>query len=369
MATKRDYYEILGVSKTASVNELKAAYRKLALKYHPDKNKSSDAEEKFKEISEAYAVLSNNEKRQAYDTFGHAGFDQRYSTEDIFRGANFEEVFRSMGMDFDDSPFGGGIFGNIFGSMFGGMRRNIGADLGAEISISLLDASEGASKTIPVSRNVECNKCNGTGGADSKMKTCAQCGGRGQVQHVRSLGGFGRFSTVTACHACKGSGQMPEKECKKCNGSGIIRKSEKIEVQIPAGIQNSSRLRLEGLGEYGSGGYGDLYVYVHVQEDERFERQGDDLYADVDIKFSTAAIGGKIKAPTLSGNAEVKVPAGTPSHTLLRLKEEGMPHLRGGGKGDLYVRVIIDVPKKLTGKQKELLNEFDGEKPEKGWFI
>lgn len=369
MSTKRDYYEVLGIGKDADTSEIKKAYRKLALKYHPDKNKDAGAEEKFKEISEAYAVLSDQNKRSAYDQYGHAGFDQRYSQEDIFRGADFEDIFRSMGMDFGGGGgFGDSIFSNIFGSMFSGMDRGLGRRIATEIEISLKDAAKGVRHEIKYSRTVRCEKCDGTGAKDSKLDTCSQCQGRGKVQQVRSLGGFGRFATVTACPTCSGKGQVPHTACSSCNGSGTAQKQESIEVNIPAGVSDGSALRLEGLGEYGPAGYGDLIVYVHVQEMEGFRREGDDLYTDAEIKFSTAAMGGKITVPTLESEADVKVPAGTRSHTLLRLKGEGMPHIHGSGKGDLYVRVIIEVPKNLSNKQKNLLREFDGEKPKKGWF-
>jgi len=370
--TKRDYYEILGVARTAPVDEIKKAYRKLALQFHPDKNKDSGAEDKFKEISEAYAALSDPQKREIYDKYGHAGFDQRFSEEDIFRGANFEDIFRSMGMEYGESSFGDSIFGNIFGSMFGaGARSGRGSNLAVEIEISLHDAYTGTEKTIKLQRNAECEKCSGTGLAPgSRMQRCRTCGGQGQVQHVQSLGGFGRFATVTTCPKCKGAGESPEKECPSCNGARAQRREEKIDVQVPAGVSTGSRLRLSGLGEWGPQGYGDLFVILNVSQDERFKREEDDLYTDVKISFATAALGGKISVQSMSNVNEVDVPAGTQSHTLLRLKGEGMPHVHGSGKGDLFVRVIIDVPKKLSAKQKELLHEFEGksEKTGKGWF-
>lgn len=365
---KRDYYEILGVPKGAPYADIKAAYRRLALKFHPDKNKEPGAEDKFKEISEAYAVLSDEKKRSVYDQYGHEGFDRRFSQEDIFRGADFEDIFRSMGMEFGGSPFGDSIFGNIFGSMFSGGGRGYGADLQVQISISLKEAYLGAIKTLSLERNTACDKCNGTGAEGGELKTCPECDGRGQVQRVQSLGGFGRFATVAPCRHCSGKGKIAKKECKKCQGSGIFQTTEQIEVKIPAGIHSGSRLRLDEMGEFGPSGYGDLYVFVHVLPDKDFVREGDDLYIEASISFAMAALGGKITVKTMQGEAEVNIPAGTKSHTNLRLKNEGMPHLRGSSKGDLLVRVIIDVPKNLTQRQKELLKEFDGEKPKKGWF-
>ncbi|PIT84824.1 molecular chaperone DnaJ [Candidatus Micrarchaeota archaeon CG10_big_fil_rev_8_21_14_0_10_45_29] len=368
MPSKKDYYEILGVSRSASVDEIKKAYRKLALQFHPDKNKGSGAEEKFKEISEAYAALSDEKKRKIYDQYGHSGFDARFSQEDIFRGANFEDIFSSMGMDSDS--FGDSIFGNIFGSMFSGARRRErGSDLGVEVDITLLEAYKGISKAISLSRTESCAECGGNGAAKgSKLKKCQTCNGRGQVQRIASLGGFGRFSSIAPCNECRASGKIPEKTCPKCNGAGMVQRQEKIEVQIPAGIHDGARLRLEGLGDYSAGGYGDLYVIVNIKRDSRFRRDGDDLYTDASISFATAAMGGKISVPILEGDVEVKVPAGTQPHTSLRLKGEGMPSLHGGGKGSLYVRIIVQVPQKLTQKQKELLQEFEGKEGKKGWF-
>lgn len=368
---KRDYYEVLGVSKDASAADIKKAYRKLALQYHPDKNKDAGSEEKFKEISEAYAVLSNEQKRSAYDQYGHAGFDQRFSQEDIFRGANFEEVFRSMGMDMGDSPFGDSVFGNIFGSMFGGgRRRDVGSNLGAQVQISLFDAYNGITKTIHIERNAPCDKCSGSGAQPGTgMQTCSTCSGAGQVRRVQRLGAFGNIASVAPCPDCRARGEKPKKVCEKCRGRGFERKEEKIDVKIPAGVSDGSRLRLDGMGEYGSAGSGDLYVLISIPQDDNFERRGDDLFTDAIINFSTAALGGEIPIKSLNGDeVSIKVPAGTHSHTRLRLKGQGMPHVRSSGHGDLYVRVIIDVPKKLSSRQKELLREFDGDKSKKGWF-
>lgn len=374
MATKRDYYEILGVQKGAGVDEIKAAYRKLAMQFHPDRNKDAGAEEKFKEISEAYAALSDPKKRQVYDQYGHSGFDQRYSQEDVFRGADFEDVFRSMGFDFGGMGGGSASFGDIF-SMFGGGGRQpgYGSDLSAEVVISLQEAAAGAKRTLEVPHTVKCEKCRGSGAAPgTDLLTCPKCYGQGQVQHIRSLGAFGRFATVTTCPGCKGRGQVPDKECPTCKGSCIVRKTDRVEADIPPGIEDGMRIRLQDMGEAGPAGAGDLYVRVRIKSDARFSRDGDDLYIEQPISFSQAALGDKVQVPTLNGNATVTVPAGTPSHTLLRLRGEGMPQLRtrgrGGAKGDLLVRVIVSVPKNLSDKQKELLREFDRTAGKKGWF-
>lgn len=319
MATKKDYYEILGVPRNATVDEIKAAYRKLALQFHPDRNKDSGAEEKFKEITEAYAALSDKEKRSVYDQYGHAGFDQRFSQEDIFRGANFsdfEDLFSQMGFDFGDSDSGSSPFGNIFGSMFSGAGRV--RPIAAE-KITLQEAAKGVSKTI-------------------ELATCQKCKGAGQFRVSRSMGAFGRFVSVQPCPSCNGSGY-------------ITGKGEKINYKIPAGIHDRSLLQISG----------NAAIEIRVEQDHRFKREDDDLYLEAPISFATAALGGKINVPTLDGNAEVNIPAGTASHTLFRLASEGMPHMQARGKGDLFVRVIIQVPKNLSAEQKELLKEFEGE--------
>ncbi len=368
MATKKDYYEVLGVPKNASADEIKGAYRKLAMKYHPDRNKAPEASERFKEISEAYAVLSDQKKREQYDSYGHAGFDQMYSQEDIFRGADFsdfEEVFRSFGFD----PFGG-MFGSMFGGRGrGGRMREYGADLETAVQITLEEAAKGAKKDISYHRSKACIRCSGSGSEPgSERKVCPSCGGRGEVQQTRRAGPMA-FYTVTTCSRCRGEGSVVEKPCKACGGSGKASSNEHIKVSIPEGIHSGMRLRLEDLGEYGRDGPGDLFVRVEVKPHERFSRDGDDLLVNVPITFSRAAGGGTIDVPTLFGNDRLHIPPGTASHTVFRLKGEGMPRLGRGGKGDELVRVLIEVPKSLSRRQKELLEEFDkeGEK-KKGFF-
>jgi len=373
MPEKRDYYEVLGVSKSSSEDQIKQAYRKLALEFHPDRNKSPEATEKFKEISEAYAVLSDQNKRAQYDQYGHAGFDQMYSQEDIFRTADFSD-FQDM---FESFGFGGGPFGSIFGSAFGrsmggrrggGRRREYGADLAAELEISLEEAAKGAKKEIDYRHTKACKKCGGNGTeSGSGRKTCSSCGGSGQVQQSRRMGPM-QFYTVTTCPKCHGEGSVIEKPCKVCNGSGRTSEYEHINVNIPAGIQSGMKLRLEDLGEYGRDGPGDLFVTVYIKKHARFERQGDDLWLEIPLSFTRAALGGDIKVPTLFGEDKLHIPAGTQSHTVFRLRGEGMPKLNRGGKGDLMVRVILEVPKKLSGKQRELLQQFDKEGEKKGWL-
>ncbi len=370
---KRDYYEILGVPKNASKDDIKKAYRKLAFELHPDRNKSADAGAKFKEMSEAYAVLSDENKRSQYDQYGHAGFDRMYTNEDIFRGADFsdfgdlEDILRNFGFG-SRSPFGSG-FGSFSGR--GGRRREFGADLEAESSITLEEAASGVKQEVEMYRTKECGRCEG-GGAEpgSRASTCDQCRGNGQVQQGRRMGGMS-FFTVTTCPKCRGEGSVISNPCRGCGGSGRVREKEHIKITIPAGIESGMRIRLEGLGEYGRDGQGDLYVLVRVKPHKFFERKGDELWLDAPVQFGMAALGGKMDVPTLAGHVKLSIPAGTQPGTVFRLKGEGMLDMRNGKKGDEMVRVTVDVPKKLTQKQKELLEQFakeSGDKKKKGFF-
>lgn len=363
----KDYYDVLGVSKNAGTAEIKKAYRKLAMKHHPDKG--GDAE-KFKKISEAYAVLSDDKKRAQYDQFGPEGFAQQYTTEDIFRGAHFEDfedLFRQFGMG--ASPFGD-MFGSIFGRGYGGRRKQYGSDLGAETTVTLDEVAKGAKKTINIYHTKECNRCHGTRAEPgTPLKKCRTCNGKGQVQHSRSAG-FMRFYTVGLCNACRGEGKTVETSCKTCKGQGAVGVKESVRVHIPAGIQHGMHIRLENMGEAGPDGPGDLYVRVHVQPHRIFKRDNSDLYIDLPITYTQATLGDSVKVPTLFGKAKLKIPSGTKSHTLFRLHGEGLPHLRTGRKGDEYVRTIIQVPKHVGPKQKKLLKELDKEysKKNKGFF-
>lgn len=346
---KKDYYEILGVPRNATKEEIKKAYRRLALKYHPDRNKSPEAEEKFKEISEAYAVLSDDEKRRLYDMYGHAGIDSRYSQEDIFRGVNFEDIFSDLG------------FGNIFDFFFGGRHRDRpkkGPDLRIDISITLEEAYKGGEKLIRFSKFEVCGSCSGSGAAPGGMATCPECGGSGNIGYTRRTP-FGVFSQYTTCSRCGGSGRVIVKPCRECGGSGRIRVERKLKVKIPAGIESGARLRVPGEGEAGKDGAppGDLYIVVHVKEHELFRREGDNLFVDVPISFSQAALGGEIEVPTLDGSARLNIPAGTQTHTVFKLRGRGMPRIRGG-KGDLYVRVIVKTPEKLTPEMRKLFERL-----------
>lgn len=354
--TKRDYYEVLGISKNVSKSELKSVYRKLALKYHPDKNKASDSEEKFKEISEAYAVLSDDKKRSQYDQFGHEGIDSRYTREDIFRGVNFEDIFRNSG-------FGG--IGGLFEQFFGGGgrsrdSRSRGADMQQEISITLEEVAKGISKTIRIHRKQKCSVCNGSGAKPgSNVQSCPDCHGAGEVQYVQSAG-FARIMRVETCRKCRGRGEIVDIPCTDCRGVGLSNKMSTLKIDIPAGIDSGSNLRLSGEGEDGlhGGPPGDLYVVIHVKSHNTFERHGDDIVIQKKISFVEAALGTDIDIPGLNEKLNLKIPSGIQSGTVLRLRNKGIPHLGRYGEGDELVQVLVETPVKLNNRQRELLEEL-----------
>ncbi|MFQ6137182.1 MAG: molecular chaperone DnaJ [Candidatus Hydrothermarchaeales archaeon] len=356
---KRDYYEVLGIGKDASKEDIKRAYRRLARRYHPDVNKAEDAEERFKEISEAYAVLSDDERRWQYDRFGHAGM-AGYTPEDIFRNIDFDDIFRDLGF----GPFGG--FGDIFDTFFGGRTRRRagpqkGADLRYNLEIDFKDAAFGTKTEIEVPLTETCDVCNGSGAEPgTSPKTCPSCNGSGQISHTRRTH-FGQFSTITTCGNCHGEGRVIDNPCQQCNGSGKVKRNRKISVKIPAGVDNGFRLRIAGKGEIGErgGSPGDLYVVIYVRPHEIFERHGSDIFCKVPISFTQAALGSETEIPTLDGNAKLKIPPGTQTGTVFRFKGKGIPNLHGHGRGDQHVKVVIKTPEKLTPEQKELLERFD----------
>lgn len=354
---KKDYYEILGVAKDADAAAIKKAYRSLALKYHPDRvaeAEKKEAEERFKEISEAYGVLSDPQKRQMYDQHGHSGIDQSYTSEDIFRGADFSSIFGD-GSGLED------ILGNLFGSSggFGGQgggrgRARRGHDIQYEVEITLEEAYSGIKKKIKVPRHEHCTTCNGSGEKPgSKAKTCSTCKGQGQV--VMSNGFFRMAQT---CSACRGQGKIVTEFCPQCHGQGVVKVTRNIDVNIPAGVDNDTRLRVKGEGEVGAAGPGDLYLYILVRRHSLFERQGKDLHYELPVSFAIAALGGEVSVTTLSGDVSMKIPAGTQSGKTFRLKGKGMTDLHGGGVGDQYVKVMLSVPEHLTAEQRKLMEEF-----------
>lgn len=353
---EKDYYDVLGVDRDASQQEIKKAYRKLALKYHPDKSDEPDAEEKFKEISEAYAVLSDKEKRQRYDRYGHAGIDQEYSYEDIFRGADFSDIFGDMG------------FNDLFQQFFGGFgqrrqRRRQGRDILYKLEISLKDAYHGNEQEVSLQRREQCPECDGTGAAaGSDVTTCPRCNGSGQIQQS-SRTAFGHFTQITVCPKCQGEGSIVEEPCTRCSGDGTVRQRRTITVQIPPGVQNGMRLRLAGEGEAGEKGArpGDMYVEVHIRPHDQFKRQGENLHTTKRISFPTAALGGQVEVETMDGTTTLDVPAGTQNGDRFTIKGEGMPRLRGSGRGDLVVQIAVAVPARLTARQKELIQELADE--------
>ena len=357
--SKSDYYDVLGVQRNATKDEIKNKYRQLALKYHPDRNKSPDAESKFKEISEAYAILSDDEKRAQYDQFGHAGIDGRYSTEDIFRGVDFDEILRDIG-------FGFGGFGSIFDTFFGGRPGRgpqRGQDIRYDLEISLEQAYAGLGTEIEVPRTERCPECNGSGAKPgTSPKKCPECGGAGQIQHVQRAG-FMQFARIEPCRKCRGKGTIIEKPCNQCRGAGIVERDRRISVKIPAGVDTGSQLLLRGEGDApnGSGRRGDLYVVVHVKPHETFRREGNDLICNVDVSFSRATLGGDLQVPTLDGPANIMMPAGTQSGAIFRLRKKGMPAIREYGKGDELVVVQVRTPTNLTSHQKELVQELSKE--------
>ena len=358
MPVKRDYYEILGVPKNAAVDAIKKAYRTMALKYHPDRvppEKKKEAEEQFKEVSEAYAVLSDEKKRSLYDQYGHSGIDQRYTAEDIFKGADFGSIFESAGFE--------NIFGDIFGDLgfdiFGGgpsrrKRSERGRDIQIEVDITFLEAARGVSKDIKYPRYETCGVCKGSGAKPgSKKTTCPQCKGQGQI--IVS-GGFFRMSQT--CPQCRGEGSLVSAFCPECNGETRVKKTHKLEVKVPAGVDTGSQLRIRGEGEVGKSSKGDLYIILNVLPHPKFARSGNDIIYETTISMAKAALGGELEVPTLEGNVKMKIPAGTQPDKIFRLRGKGIPDLHGYAKGDELVKVKIEIPLSLNAQQRKLIEDF-----------
>ena len=361
--TKKDYYEILGIEKNASKADIKKAYRKLALKYHPDKNPNKDAAEKFKEISEAYAVLYNDEKRQLYDSYGHSGIDQQYSQEDIFRGADFGDIFSNMGFDFNIND----IFSRFFGQDMGGFNQRDytnqrGSDLRYDIEINLEQAYKGVETTIRVPRTETCDNCNGSGAKPGTYKkTCPQCKGTGQLRQTRRTA-FGMFTQVTICNRCQGQRTIIETPCPECRGRGLVQKTRSIELKTPSGVDDGSQLRLAGEGEASTGGTGDLYIVIHVKKHPRFKRRDNDLFIIENINSVDAALGTRINVETLSGKQEIlRIPEGTQNGEIFKIKNAGMLNLNRRNSGDLYVEIHIQTPKNLSYNARRLLEQLRDE--------
>jgi len=368
MTTKRDYYEILGVGKGAAIDEIKKAYRTLALKFHPDRvppEQKKDAEEKFKEISEAYAVLSDPQKRKLYDQYGHAGIDQKYAYEDIFKGADFSSVFQDVG---GTGGFGG-IFEDLFedlgfdifgGALGGGGRqragrgRSRGRDLEIAVSITLEEAASGVEKTITVPRYETCPTCSGSGAKPGTKKvSCTQCKGSGRV-----VVSSGFFQLAQTCPRCRGEGSIIQALCPDCHGEGKTRVTRNIKVKIPAGVDSGSNLRVRGEGESGTVSRGDLYVVIEVHPHSVFQRHDNDLLTEIKISLSKAILGAEVSVPTLNGKVDMKIPPGTQSGRIFRLKGKGIPDVHGRGIGDELVMVIVEIPGRLSAEQRRLIEEF-----------
>ncbi len=345
MATKRDYYEILGLARSASEEEIKRAFRKLAFRYHPDRNREDGAAERFKEINEAYEVLSDPDRRATYDRFGHVGegFGKGFGDFDVFRG-----------------------FGDIFETFFGGVttatRRGPqrGADIRHSLTITFEEAVFGCEREIEIRRIENCSQCHGIGGEPgSQPSRCPECNGTGQVRRVqRSI--FGQFANVTTCNRCGGEGRIITKPCPQCRGSGKEEKARRISVTVPGGVDDGSQIRLSGEGNAGSrgGSAGNLYVTLSVQEHQFFKRRGDDILYDLPINFAQAALGAEFEVPTVDGPVPLKTPPGTQTGKLFRLKEKGVPHLRGGGRGDQLVMVHVVTPEALNEEQRRIFEEL-----------
>jgi molecular chaperone DnaJ len=370
MSNKRDYYDVLGISKTASKDEIKNAYRKLALQYHPDRNKAAGSEEKFKEISEAYAVLSDDEKRKRYDTYGHVG------SEEVFRGseANFDEIFKDMGFggfrDIFEQIFGSRTgFGGVnrgdpfgFGFSFGGGGRRKGQDLVYDMDLSLEEVLRGRKDELEIPKLDKCSSCGGSGAAaGTKPRKCSVCDGQGQTRRIYSQNRFSTFVSLEPCRTCQGQGEIIDKPCNICSGSGNVKRNKKIKLEIPAGVEDGMTLQLSGEGQPSENGPpGDLLIRIHVKPHRLFERLEDGhLLYNLNLKFTDLALGADVRVPTLDGQEKLRIPQGTQPNTILKIKGKGLPRYGAYGRGDLLARINVKIPTKLDDRQKLLLKELD----------
>ncbi len=349
-----DYYSVLGVPRDADLDKIKKAYRELALKYHPDVNKTKEAEEKFKQINEAYAVLSDEQKRRQYDAYGPEGFNRRYTQEDIFRGSNVEDILREMGININ-------LGGFSFGDMFGGTRgdgQDIGQNILYKVDLTLSEVADGTTKEISVRHVKTCSACHGSGGeSGSRQSRCSECRGEGYVTAVSNTF-FGRIQTTQQCQRCAGTGKVYEKKCKACAGKGGIVANEKVKVTIPAGVKSGMRLRLQGLGDYGRDGSGDLFIEMNELQDRAFSREGDDIVTKVSIPFYTAILGGEIEVPSLRGMRKIDIAPGTAQGTRIVVHGQGVKKLNSNSRGDEIVVVDVSIPKSLSHDERELIEHF-----------
>ncbi len=381
MSTKKDYYEILGVDRDASQDEIKKAYRKMAMEYHPDRNKEDpEAERKFKEAAEAYDVLKDEEKRARYDRFGHSGLHSGGYQEPNFEDISFEDIFSRFGDIFGSEMFGGDVFGG--GRQRSRKRRQAGqpgSDMKLRVKLSLEEIAEGTEKKLKVKKQTKCEECNGTGAeSNSDFETCSTCNGMGEVRQVsRTM--FGQFVNVQPCPECNGEGRIIRNKCNACNGQGRTKGEETVKVKVPAGVREGNYITLRGQGNAGlrGGEAGDLIVLIEEKEHKDFQRDGNDIYYDLVLSIPEAVLGSEKKVPTLDGKAKVKIDAGTQPGKLLRMKERGIQSLKSSRKGDQYVRINVYIPKDLSNEEKEKIksleeaDHFDPENREqskKGFF-
>ncbi len=367
-----DFYKLLGVQKNATQDQIKQAYRELALKYHPDRNKDKSAEDTFKKINEAYAVLGDPEKRKQYDMMGSEAFNRRYTEEDIFRGFNFQDIFKDMGVNVNFG-FGDDDIFNPFGSARG-RQGDVGQSILYKLSITLQEAAQGVEKEISLKHSVACSRCKGTGGEpDSEKITCPTCEGSGYQRTIRNTI-LGRIQTMVTCPRCGGRGQQYKRSCRQCNGNGREVKNDRIKVNIPHGVMDNMRLKYEGMGDYGMDSNGDLYIEIEVKEDKTFTRDGDDIYTQISIPFYKAILGAEVDVPTLFGSKKIRIEPGTQPNTRIALKREGIRRMNSDYKGNEIVEIKVHIPEHLSKEESDLILQYkkmkdgDGEAPKRKFF-